>query len=198
MLLTLTACAHEVPDTQQALGRNMQERWWAWASSIREADSPVTDTTGERCGKNQPSDIWFLAGTFGGRATRTCVVPALRPIYFPLVNREEERREYCDRFVEEAKGKATLDGAPVPHTLEGPTAISFITAEGNPLTGGNIRVNAWACGLWVRLEPLPAGEHKLSFEGTDENFSTAVDYTLIIESSNISGGFAPPSSSPAG
>ncbi|MGA7543100.1 MAG: hypothetical protein WBW34_08575, partial [Nitrososphaeraceae archaeon] len=46
--------------------------WWQWLLSIPEDKSPAGDPTGERCETNQQGQIWFLAGTFGGAAERTC------------------------------------------------------------------------------------------------------------------------------
>ena len=63
---TLTSCNENVPTAQTQLGTNMQQRWWGWVSSTPDASNPVKDQTGQFCAVNQPSDVWFLAGTFGG------------------------------------------------------------------------------------------------------------------------------------
>src|SRR5262245_25784902 len=63
----------------------MQGRWWSWAATEPEDTNPVADATGKFCDRNQPDDIWFLAGTFGGKAQRRCSVPADRLIVVPLL-----------------------------------------------------------------------------------------------------------------
>src|SRR5919201_6517858 len=49
--------------------------WWQWAAPVPAESSPITDTTGTRCGVNQSGPVWFLAGTTGGPSvTRQCTV----------------------------------------------------------------------------------------------------------------------------
>lgn len=43
----------------------LQGRWWTWASTEPAATNPVADEDGSACGRNQPEDVWFRAGTFG-------------------------------------------------------------------------------------------------------------------------------------
>lgn len=62
-------------------------RWWQWADSFEYPDSPVSDSTGERCGAGQEGPVWFLAGTYGSaHVRRTCHVPAGKHLLFPLIN----------------------------------------------------------------------------------------------------------------
>src|ERR1700736_2743901 len=49
-------------------------RWWQWLLPIPPALNPNLDTTGVNCAQGQAGPVWFLAGTFGGSATRTCTV----------------------------------------------------------------------------------------------------------------------------
>lgn len=65
---------------------DLQSRWWTWALSEPVGTNPVADEDGSDCERNQPSDVWFLAGTFGTHAKRTCSVPEGVPVAFPLVN----------------------------------------------------------------------------------------------------------------
>src|SRR5258708_11305394 len=65
----------------------LTQRWWQWAASFQYADSPVSDSTGERCGAGQEGPVWFLAGTYGSApARRTCHIPAGKHLFFPLIN----------------------------------------------------------------------------------------------------------------
>ncbi|WP_406378561.1 hypothetical protein [Streptomyces sp. NBC_01618] len=67
-------------------GGGLAARWWQWALSAPDACSPVLDETGELAGWQQPDDVWFLAGTYGGRVVRRCSIPAGRPVFFPVFN----------------------------------------------------------------------------------------------------------------
>ena len=57
-------------------------KWWQWMLSSPQNVSPLTDQTGNNCGKNQNGPVWFLAGTTGGPATRSCNIPAGKSMLF--------------------------------------------------------------------------------------------------------------------
>ncbi|TLS40627.1 signal protein [Streptomyces montanus] len=158
----------------------LQSRWWTWALSEPERTSPVADEDGSACGRNQPQDVWFLAGTFGTQVKRTCSVPNGVPVAFPLVNLIGGPAD-CADFMSAAKGSAVLDGKRVDsETIRKET----ITAEGvadNPVTGADGRFSATGCGLWVQLPPLRPGKHTLTIRGQSEEFSTGVDYALTVD-----------------
>jgi hypothetical protein len=63
-------------------------KWWQWALSIPKDSNPGGDTTGKDCALKQNGPVWFLSGTFGGAATRTCTIPAGKAIMLPLINAE--------------------------------------------------------------------------------------------------------------
>ncbi|MER5625124.1 signal protein [Streptosporangium sp. NPDC002544] len=140
----------------------------------------MTDATGEFCDRNQPEDVWFLAGTFGGTVQRTCRIPAGRPVVFPLVNQTGSAAQ-CKEIMATAEGRATLDGKPVtPERLEDDN-VAVTGVAGNPLTGAEGTTTSYACGIWVRLQPLRPGRHTLTIRGSSGDFHTGVDYTLIVE-----------------
>jgi hypothetical protein len=62
--------------------------WWQWAWSIPKPINPLFDTTGIDCAVSQSRSgpVWFLAGTTGFNATRNCIVPAGKMIFFPIIN----------------------------------------------------------------------------------------------------------------
>jgi hypothetical protein len=64
------------------------ERWWQWAWNFPYDASvnPVLDTTGALVASGQSGHVWFLAGTFGGTATRTATIPTGTALFFPIVN----------------------------------------------------------------------------------------------------------------
>jgi hypothetical protein len=79
------------PPDSQPYGLSYGEwtaKWWQWAHSIPTENNPQLDETGEDCAQsqNQTGPVWFLAGTGGGSAERTCTVPAGKAILIPIIN----------------------------------------------------------------------------------------------------------------
>ncbi|NUT47924.1 MAG: signal protein [Saccharothrix sp.] len=162
----------------------MQERWWTWAASSPDDRNPVVDTTGEFCAADQPTDVWFVAGTFGGAVERTCEVPAGRPIVGPVVNYVEDTQDGCTARTTGAEGEVTLDGRPQEVERLGPTRVTVRGAAGNAVTGEEGAFRAYACGLWVRIPPLAPGEHDLLIDGRSGDFHTSAHYRLLVRASN--------------
>ncbi|RJL33318.1 signal protein [Bailinhaonella thermotolerans] len=158
----------------------VQGRWWTWAASEAEGTNPVADETGEFCARNQPSDVWFLAGTFGGPAKRKCTVPAGRPLVFPLVNRIADK-DACDGFMAGARGSASLDGKPLESEPIVTEKAQVTSVAGNPVTEAAGTETYYACGIWVRLAPPSPGKHTLTFKGNAEDFEADVEYTLTVK-----------------
>lgn len=65
----------------------LAEAWVLWASALPYSTGPVTDPTGEQCALDQHGKVWFLAGTSGGAAERSCSIPHEKALFFPLINR---------------------------------------------------------------------------------------------------------------
>lgn len=168
------------PDGAEPSNADLQAKWWTWALSSPEARNPVVDPTGQFCAEDQPKDVWFLAGTFGGSTQRTCEVPAGRPIAAPAVNRYSSNTSDCKSFMAAAKGSMTLDGQVVELRRVDPVEISFQVAPDNATGESAGRKVAQACGLWAWLPPLLPGEHELKIEGESGDFSTAVVYQLKV------------------
>jgi hypothetical protein len=168
--------------------------WWTWAIS---KPSPLDGDyiQGRRCKGEFVEGVFFLAGTQGGDATRTCTVPADTALFFPVLNSfitddEEAYPEGPTNFVDTALANgefsATLDGedleiiriATGPFTLTVPKPNIFKAPPG-PYT-------AVSDGLWVYLpQGLEPGEYTLQFGGTSvtaegEPFSLDVTYNLKV------------------
>ncbi|MFG3038546.1 signal protein [Streptomyces sp. NPDC048330] len=162
----------------------LQGRWWTWAASEPEATNPVADRDGSACGRNQAHDVWFLAGTFGGRVERACEVPGGRPIAAPVVNTFGDPQD-CAAFLSGAQGTVLLDGKVVePETHRG-APITVEAAQGNPVTGEEGRFEVTGCGLWVQLPSLAPGKHSLRIRGRSGAFSTGVDYVLTVAATAV-------------
>jgi hypothetical protein len=61
-------------------------QWWQWMYAIPAPVNPIIDTTGINCAQGQEGPVWFLAGTFGGAATRICTIPTGVSLFFPIAN----------------------------------------------------------------------------------------------------------------
>lgn len=60
--------------------------WIRWAMALPFSTGPITDPTGAACGQGQSGPVFYLAGTSGGAATRSCTIPAHKFLYLPLIN----------------------------------------------------------------------------------------------------------------
>jgi hypothetical protein len=74
--------------------------WWQWIYSFPAATNPNLQNGVVNCGFGQSTHprsnkIWFLAGTFGGPANRTCTVPSNVALFFPLLNIEYDNVGCC-------------------------------------------------------------------------------------------------------
>lgn len=172
----------------------LQGKWWTWAASEPEETNPVADEDGSVCDRNQPEDVWFLAGTFGGEVERACTVPEGRPIVFPLVNLFGSAQD-CLAFLRDAEGTALLDGTPVEPEVYAGESITVQGLEGNAVTGEAGRFTTTGCGLWVRLPAPGPGQHILKFSGRSTGLSVGAEYRLTIEESSGAPSGQPPEES---
>ncbi|MEV5243071.1 hypothetical protein AB0K89_28745 [Streptomyces cinnamoneus] len=153
-------------------GGALAARWWQWALSAPDDESPVRDKTGEFAGWDQPDDLWFLAGTYGGRVVRRCAIPAGRPVFFPVFNTQRPVKWFkSDPMIMEVdEARAFLNGLELP--LEVFTSKPFRAA-------GHRRV-AW--GLWAGLAPLAPGQYVLEIKArTTGGFWVDTTYHLTVE-----------------
>jgi hypothetical protein len=158
-------------------------RWVQWAARSPESTSPIADRTGEWAAANQPDDVWFLAGTFGGPAQRKCTIPAGVPLFFPVFNMWRWPA-LSTPVVKSASGSLWVNGERTEVDAIGtPQAFEVDGVARNPVTGstGFRKVSVW--GLWRRLDPLPPGEHMVQFDGTDGHrfFVGPVTYLITVE-----------------
>jgi len=137
---------------------------------------------------NQPDDVWFLAGTFGGKANRTCTIPAGKPAYFPVMNQMlevldadlvEQALEECDP--RPLKTSADLDGDQLKiDTATSEGAFRFSAGPDSLIATPNSDFLAVACGDWVGPLDLSPGEHLLRFTANSEDFALDVTYRLVV------------------
>ncbi|MER6678252.1 hypothetical protein [Streptomyces sp. NPDC000983] len=148
-------------------GGKLAGRWWKWALSAPDDLSPVRDLTGEHASWSQPNDLWFLAGTYGGRVVRRCEVPSGRPLFFPVLNMQHTMSySKVPQSLSVAEATAFLNG--VPLTLQEFSA---------PFRTGLTRRFAW--GIWGGILPLAPGHYVLEIKGrSTDGFWVDTSYHL--------------------
>src|SRR2546427_10864789 len=52
----------------------LSARWWQWVHSFPAASNPLVEAGTIDCSRGQRGPVWFLAGTLGGGAVRTCTI----------------------------------------------------------------------------------------------------------------------------
>lgn len=183
---TASACASNADGPTSGLS-SLPARWWNWTELVPAAHNPVDDRTGEFCDGAQSKDVWFLAGTRGGPATRSCTVPKGEPIYFPVLSAvceptpgdtARQAIQRCSADVEQAT--ASLDGKPLPVKEEDSGEVFTFTADALSQTLSEGRHDAVAWGVWVGPLTVAPGAHTLSFKGVAGSFSTSVTYQLTV------------------
>jgi hypothetical protein len=143
--------------------------------------------------------------------TRTCTIPTGTHILFPLLNTADDNNS-CQPPLVDCSGFPTLEACLTEdaHTLLPPDPMLFAVVDGVPLKNlldyvqtsklffftGSTTLQHWdscitgspqeavAYGWWIMLEPLPPGDHTLSFGGSigvgAETIGVAVTYNLHI------------------
>lgn len=178
----------------------LSARWWQWVLSLPAAVNPQLDPTGNNCAQGQYDDVWFLAANFGGTATRTCTVPAGKPIFFPLVNTVVfkpygyetllDLRKQAAAFIDTVDAlSASLDGVAIAnlakYRVRSP-AFTVIAPAGGLLPPGWTSVpgntdTIVSDGYWLLLPPLKPGTHVLHFSSSAVGLSIDVTYTLVVQ-----------------
>jgi hypothetical protein len=168
--------------------KTLPARWWSWAAAAPKGQNPIADATGKFCARNQPDDVFFLAGTFGEENVfRKCTIPAGKPVYFPVVN------QVCSVAPGKSPAAAIKDCRILNRTLlwatlnEEPLAFAEASSKGSfrlePVPGNDLRMaagDAVAWGVWVGPLKLDPGVHVLEITADTEDFSINVSYGLDV------------------
>jgi hypothetical protein len=180
-LVATAGCGGEDKKDRQASPQLSNEKlaadWWVWATKRPEAESPVNDPTGKRCTQDQPKDVFFLAGTFGGTVKRTCTVPAGRPLFVPAVNQTcpvqgGKVQADCRTAMRDATASVRVDGRKVP--------TRYVESKPFELKGMGKTV---ALGHHAVIDPLEPGRHKVRIKGSMpvQDFTVLVRYDLTVK-----------------
>jgi hypothetical protein len=194
-----------------SVNKALSAKWWQWAFSFNKAESPLSDSTGERCDKGNLGKVFFLAGTAGldsGSAVRNCTISSKQAILFPVGNAAciighpclspvvsdiKQLKKEVSHFIDLLKNaEASLDGHSIDlsHARVQSPLFKTKVAVGNPFNEppeSNAKV-AFADGVWVLLKPLSVGNHEIHFKGTFDlsslgapDFTTEVTYHLTVK-----------------
>lgn len=181
-----------IPPNKPIAGASQEEwskRWWRWALSFDEDDSPVADRDGSLCAEGQGGPVWFLAGTYGtARTIRSCRVPAGKTLFFPLINTITYEPDDADESCVSLK-RRVAELTPAPDALlldvngkrfnglaahrQATRRCFHIADDDDTLAAGN--------GFYVAIGPLKKGRYTLNFGGILPGLSQAVTYTLDVE-----------------
>lgn len=159
--------------------------WWKWFISIPTDQNPIADPIGERCAEGQTSPVWFLVGSGGGKAERSCAIPAGVAILMPAINVECSFAEDASLQTEDdLRACATGDQDLVTqfggtlneldlevHRVQSPVFDLTFPAD-NVFGAPEGSTRAVSEGYWLFLKPLPLGNHELHADGL------LVDYTV--------------------
>ena len=181
-------------------------KWWQWAVSIPLDKSPFDDPTGERCGiSQQDPNIWFLAGTSGGDAVRTCQIPAGKAVMFTVINvrcdylvdkvsKTESDLRNCAKDDQDTVNvvNATIDGRAINNlnSFRFQSPLFDIILPPNNIAGvPQGSTQAVSDGWFVILKPLPVGEHQIKSYGAiidptgsgKINFATSTTFNIIVK-----------------
>ena len=177
-------------------------KWFQWADSIPKKANPIADTTGVDCGLNQNGPVWFLTGTFGGSAERTCSIPPGKAILFPVSNADcsysenpnlktETELRSCAVSSENqvTSAQATFDGINLQWVRVQSPLFNFTFPSDNVAGVPPGPTQAVADGHWVFLQSLTPGKHEIHFIGSGvdytstgaTNFATEVRYHLTVQ-----------------
>jgi hypothetical protein len=172
----------------------LQAEWWQWATSIPASHNPIFDKTGNRCGMGQRADLWFLAGSTGGRVTRNCTVPAGVNLLVPVVNTmcypdAVDSEASCiadsDDFIDSFDSGTILlevDGTEVDTDDVGSGDDFSFTVDANGIFGlkpGVYRAT-YARGYWGVVPALDEGHHTIHMVASGPLFSLDVTYHLEV------------------
>lgn len=174
-------------------------QWWVWASTILPLEqNPIVDPTGEFCTAGQSGPVFFLAGTFGDPATRTCTVPAGKALFFPIVNAmcwaPEDVEAFgslkaCTDFYMSHVTvlEAEVNGIALADLPRYRAASPDFTLPAPNIFGLDGPRTSRSDGFWLMLAPLSAGGHQVHFRGVldfpEWEFTFEVDatYHLTVE-----------------
>lgn len=157
-------------------------RWVQWAAAVNAIKSPISDNTGIFATLEQPDDVWFLAGCFGGTVRRTCTIPKQTKIFIPILNTWSFDGDSLIDF-SKAFGYLKINGKDLDYDIiYTPKPFDVKGVWGNPATESVFNKSVKVYGFWKLVEPLTPGEHEICFGGGDgQGFNLDVIYNITVK-----------------
>jgi hypothetical protein len=166
---------------------------WHWLLSMPSDINPSLDPTGERCAQGQDinSTVFFLIGSGGSTAERTCTIPAGKAIFIPINAVECSFLEFPAAKTDQDLHKcAEEDQSSNPGLYLSVDGREFkelekyrvhsrafnITFSDNNIFGVSGPTRTVSDGYWVMLEPLEPGNHVIHFKASLTNPTTGILY----------------------
>lgn len=160
------------------------------------------DETGEKCGVGQnDTNVWFLAGTGGGKVTRFCTIPEGKAILFPIINvqcdyastpefkTESDLRECAKEDQDKATNlQASIDGVAIAnlskYRVQSP--LFNVTRPGDNTSGLPAgTTQSVSDGFWILLKPLPLGKHEIRFSGSIMDYTATAPLNFVSDSNYL-------------
>lgn len=173
-------------------------KWWQWVLSIPNENSPARDSTGKYCAIKQGGPVWFLAGTVGGVAQRTCVIPSGLAILLPILNHGgtladepgiKSAKELLLFAIKEmdiiSNLEVEVDGVKLNELMRyrvSSPIFEVVLPESNLFGGTPGPTKGAADGYWLFLKPLSAGKHKIHSFGSclAGRVNIGIDYDITV------------------
>jgi hypothetical protein len=189
---------------QDGQGKHAQltAQWWQWILEQPVTGNPNLDSTGADAADGQPGKgVFFLAGTFGGTATRAFTVPANTALFLPLLNNvgiapkpapQPKPNENQVPQLRTLFAAPTIDSVTELHvTLDGVSLLDSASRVKSPVFKftepdqdallGPGTFTAVSDGYWLFLAPLPPGAHVLNFGGTSDGFTVDITDRITVQ-----------------
>ena len=177
------------------------ELWWKWCYSKADG-SPTSDSSREPfTGIQRHKKVWFLGGSFGGKASRKCEIPGGRSIFFPIINdlisfatdshlkSESELSAYAKADLDETRIPPThlnIDGFEIPDIEKYRVQTPVFDIVLPPRKPNSNEIGSWfssqlpvktravSDGYWAFVKPLQRGKHRIEFIGEKLQYDTWV------------------------
>jgi hypothetical protein len=179
-------------------------KWWRWLLSIPKDKNPAIDISGTNLSDSQSDpNVWFLAGTLGGTAMRSCKIPFGKAIVMPVINyrysfsdtpginTEKGLTLKCKKEIDDIKNLSfQIDDMFVndlsSYRISTPlfdVHLGENNIEKNILCDNPFDTKMVSDGYWIFLKPLTVGLHKLVSSGSCQSgkITIATNYDLFVE-----------------
>jgi hypothetical protein len=187
------------------------ENFWKHIASIPQDKNPWNDTNGVNCDSGQSntnSSVFYLSGNGGGKAVRTCEVPAGKGLFIPVSPMEISDKEAPNTSFEQLHKIAKRDQDSVTSLnlkiddkqynrqdlskYRIPTKDFYVVFPKNAVFGVRSEgiSKAVGDGYYVITEPLAKGNHTVAYSSSlicpgteciEPNFAQELTYNLIVK-----------------